>query len=62
MVCHTIDGSPIIGPPGPSVAATDDPPGPNMAAIGSPPDHRWPLLKSYKLLVRAMHSAVDGFK
>ena len=38
LSCHR--WSPIIGSPGPSVAATDGPPGPSMAAIGSPPDHR----------------------
>ena len=49
--------------PGPSVAATDGLPGPSMAAIGSPPDHAQmvPLVKSCKSLVRAMHSAMDGF-
>ena len=40
-ICHAIDGPPITGPPGPSVAATDGPPGPPIAAISSPPDHRW---------------------
>ena len=38
--CHTTDGPPKMGPPGPSVAnyvAMDGPPGPSMAAIDGPP-------------------------
>ena len=41
VFCHAIDSPPIIGPPGPSVAATDGPSGSSMAVIGSPPDHKW---------------------
>ena len=40
MVCHATDGSPTIGPPGPSAAkyvAVDGPPGPSMVAIDGPP-------------------------
>ena len=32
MYCHTTDGPPTIGPPGPSAAVIDGPPGPCTAA------------------------------
>ena len=38
--CHATDGSPKIGPPGPSAAkyvAVDGPPGTSTAAIDGPP-------------------------
>ena len=34
--CHTTDGPPTIGPPGPSAAAMDGPPGPCTAATLGP--------------------------
>ena len=36
VICHTTDGPPTIGPPGPSAAAVDGPPGPCMAATLGP--------------------------
>ena len=35
-VCHTTNGPPTIGPPGPRAAAMDGPPGPCTAATLGP--------------------------
>ena len=36
VTCHTTNGPPTIGSPGPGVAAMDGPPGPCTAAILGP--------------------------